>query len=105
MLAALTPPFVSVPVTVAMHGVAFGMHTLVSRSLSTAPSEPGSILYFRLAGVPISNSHAVAPRQNTRPGTTLVVAGGVCAPAKERPNDTINRVATTLVRANKRSEE
>src|ERR1700722_19695038 len=75
MLAALTPVVASAPVTVTTHGVPLAVHCLVSRSLSAAGSAEGSILYFRVAGVPMPSSQAVALWQMMRPGPTLVGAG------------------------------
>src|SRR5579859_508679 len=79
-----------------MQGAAFTVQLFTSRSLSAWASALGSILYLRLAGVPISSSHAVALRQKMRPGPTSVVAGCAKAVAQPKPANTI--AATMLLR-------
>src|SRR5690348_11453047 len=81
-----------------MQGAAFAVQLFTSRSLSAAASALGSILYFRLAGAPISSSHAVALRQKMRPGPTSVVAG--CAEAVAQPSPASTIAATMLLRPN-----
>src|SRR3984885_12838467 len=95
MLSAFTPVLVSVPVTVATHGVVLTVHRLISRSLSAVATAAGSIRYFRLAGVPISSLQDVALRQMIRPGPTFVAAPGTCAHAVVAP-----AAATTTVTPN-----
>src|ERR1700722_18075922 len=79
MLSAFTPALVSVPVTVATHGVPLVAHRLISRSWSAVANAAGSIRHFRLAGVPILSSQDVALRRMIRPGPTFVAAVGACA--------------------------